>query len=56
MLVQVVAAVGACRDDSPLEVYWRSVLPNTTIPNSIHNLIDPGTSHVFFFLFKKILE
>ncbi|KAF3320352.1 BURP domain-containing protein 3 [Carex littledalei] len=40
--VLVVAAVEACHAVSPLEAYWFSVLPNTTMPNAIRNLIDPA--------------
>jgi hypothetical protein len=29
-------------DVSPLEVYWHSVLPNSSMPRAIHNLIYPS--------------
>ncbi|XP_078165530.1 BURP domain-containing protein 6-like [Carex rostrata] len=36
----VVVAVESRQAVSPLEAYWLSVLPNTTMPNAIRNLID----------------
>ncbi|KAJ4797039.1 BURP domain-containing protein [Rhynchospora pubera] len=42
VLLLVVAAVQADNDVSPLEDYWRSVLPNATMPRAIHDLIYPG--------------
>ncbi|KAJ1685763.1 hypothetical protein LUZ63_017153 [Rhynchospora breviuscula] len=41
-LLMVIAAVQAEHGVSPLEVYWRSVLPNATMPPAIRDLIRPG--------------